>query len=348
MVITAHNTNVGNPRLLRVTPRCLDEAPGDAWEFTPFANGNHENSSVTNFWSAASKFDRFRIEVVGGAGNVYIKSIELNGVDFVASPTGVCVVPGSCRAQISWTNPSNAVQNRVVVYEVIQREESYRLYRSYDFNEFSNAGSTTKNVTTDFIAAYPDFSGREIRTPAFSTGKIQISGSHTENRGYLVHNGFNSYGDLTIFLSAKRFDYPEEARIMTVDYVDETVSPPLTNRICDLALDVEFSNFVIPLSVVKPEKAFILFNAGGKDSNHRVIVDEMSFVKDYTPQSTQTNVVAEAFVCAKKSCRVSPLTADSDYFAVVYAYDGNGKCSAASERIKFTTKRADGFSILLR
>lgn len=348
IVVTARNTNKENPRTLCITPLSSGtELTDGTWSFTP-AISDRDLTAYTNGWPRDLEIDSLRITVVDGAGNTYIETMELDGPEFIAAPTSLASPdPGATYTKLFWKNPDNAVSNRVTVYEILNQEESYTPYLHYDFNDLTNTHDST-SLIDGFSGLYPDFYGEQIRYPASCTGMVQISGSEKADKGFLAHHGHDPYSQLTLLLRAKRYNHEEEAKTMTIDWIDFSAGGAVTNAIGEIALDLELKDFTVPLTQVSAQKAAILFNAGGKASNHRVIIDDIHFVKDYTPSLTTTNILTNAVVSAREAFRFRGLEASKTYFARVSAFDERGKESSSSRPVAFTTTKSDGFRVIVR
>lgn len=345
LVVSARNTNITNPRPLKIIPYARGvELTEHAWTFTPdFISGYTE---YANAWERSLNIDKFKVVVVSGEGNTYIDRIDAEGVPFVDPPAGFKVRSArKSYVALEWENTPNVASNRLTVYSVAFTPGGYSPYLKYDFSEFSNNGSTTANHTADFLQAYPDFKGEQIRYPAQSSGEIQISGSEANVKGWLSHSGHDPYNELTLIIRAKRYNHADEAKTMSVEWTEDFVT---TNAIAEIELGLEFEDHTVSLSSVESDKATIIFNAAGKLSNHRVIVDEIMFVKNFHDSETTTNVVFDQVFTAKNSWRIPSLIPNAEYFAYIVAFDENGKVSPRSERLDFRGGKSDGFAIRIR
>ena len=165
------------------------------WSFNDKVTGTTTNLVAT--WNAASPIRSFTINSTGGSkGNLYIKSAVISGVPLIEAPTNLQTddITGT-RCRLTWTNPANAVSNRINISRVVNHEMAGEVLAEYDFAEFANSGGNPTNRTDDFIAQYPDFAGSSlIYIPAHTAGNIQIS---TDNqKGFLVHSGLSDCGGL--------------------------------------------------------------------------------------------------------------------------------------------------------
>ena len=101
----------------------------------------------------------------------------------------------------------------------------------------------------------------------------------------------------------------------------------------------DFTTEFIGLSSVA-DGAMIIFNNSGKDDNHRIIIDEIAFVRDYSPASVSTNLVKTVFATGNTST-IRGLSPYSSYIASITAFDADGNESEPSEPISFMTNGAE-------
>ena len=279
-------------------------------------------------WNTASPVRSFIIKsTVGSKGNLYIKSAVISGAPIIDAPTNLQAdnIRGT-RCDLSWTNPANAVSNRVDVSEVTRIAEISSVERKYDFNEFSNSG-TTSPQTDRIVSAYPDLIGYMICLPTNTTGQIQLS--TRDDKGVLVIREFESYEGLRLELIARHYDHPDEVKTMSIGYVLDGA----TNDFASVELASEFSTSSIPLSEVPAGAPLILNNSGNK-KYHRVIIDEISFVRNF---AVSTNLVKTAFVTDSTTYSVRGLCPRTEYVARITAFDAEGNESSPSEPLAVTT-----------
>ena len=97
----------------------------------------------------------------------------------------------------------------------------------------------------------------------------------------------------------------------------------------------DFTTEFIGLSSVA-DGAMIIFNNSGKDDNHRIIIDEIAFIRDYSPASVSTNLVKTVFTTGN-AATIRGLSPNSSYVVSVSAFDEDGNESTPSEPIPFMT-----------
>jgi hypothetical protein len=230
------------------------------------------------------------------------------------------------RCDLSWTNPANAVSNRVDVLEVTRIAGSSSVERKYDFNEFSNGGGTSQQ-TESIVSAYPDLSGYMLCLPTNTTGQIQLS--TRDDKGVLVIREFESYEGLRLELVARHYDHTKEVKTMSIGYVLDGA----TNDFASVELASEFSTSSIPLSEV-PAGAPLILNNSGKKKYHRVIIDEISFVRNF---AVSTNLVKTAVVTGSTTYSVRGLCPRTEYVARITAFDADWNESRPSDPLPVRT-----------
>jgi len=306
-------------------------------EFTGIPKGT--TSDVTATWNISDHVRSLAITSTTGAQSLYFYSAVISGVPIIDAPTNLQAddIKGT-RCDLSWTNPANAVSNRVDVLEVTRIAGSSSVERKYDFNEFSNDG-TTSQQTESIVSAYPDLSGYMLCLPTNTTGQIQLS--TRDDKGVIVIREFESYEGLRLELIARHYDHTDEAKTMSIGYVLDGA----TNDFASVELASEFSTSSIPLSEV-PAGAPLILNNSGKKKYHRVIIDEISFVRNF---AVSTNLVKTAFVADSTTYSVRGLCPRTDYIARITAFDAEGNESSPSEPLAVTTNgEAIPFSIRIQ
>ena len=294
-------------------------------EFTDIPKGT--TSDVTATWNISDHVRSLAITSTIGAQSLYFYSAVISGVPIIDAPTNLQAdnIRGT-RCDLSWTNPANAVSNRVDVLEVTRITGSGSVERKYDFNEFSNGGITSQQ-TESIVSAYPDLSGYMLCLPTNTTGQIQLS--TRDNKGVLVIREFESYEGLRLELIARHYDHPDEVKTMSIGYVLDGA----TNDFASVELASELSPSSIPLSEVSAGAQLILNNSGNK-KYHRVIIDEISFVRNF---AVSTNLVKTAVVTGSTTYSVRGLCPRTEYVARITALDADGNESRPSDPLRVET-----------
>ena len=274
------------------------------------------------------------LEGSGQTGNWHIYSAVISGVPIIEAPTNLQAdeINGT-RCRLSWTNPSNAVSNRVDISRVVSHEMAGEVLAEYNFAEFANSSGNPTNRTDDFIAQYPDFTGSSlIYIPAHTAGNIQIS---TDNqKGFLIHSGLSDCSDVTLLLSLK---IPNNSQGMTFGIGYETAAG-VTNEVAAIPMDLEFKTNRISIAEI-PADTPIIFNTQGANSKRRVVIDYIAFVRDYGPAYAETNLVRTVFASDGEKT-VRGLTPNSSYVIQVSAFGSEGNISPPSPPLAFKTNNS--------
>lgn len=322
-------------------------------EITP-RNGKNQDA-VACSWNKEKHIQAIKFHMEeGSSGNIYLLSAKILGVSIPYPPENLeATRVGGRQITVKWQNPEVVKGNKISVYRSTWNEESFETVSSYNFNDFSNDGATNVKAD-DFIDKYPDFSGSTlIYLPAKSAGQIQISKS--EEKGVLKHRGFEDYDTLSVDMTVRKYFHVtateedgsgvikevEDNGIMTIGYEDPAGT---TNVFETVDLEKEFKREIIPLNGF-PANTPILFNATGNKTNHRVIIDEMNFIKNYSPAGERLELVRELNTTEQK-IRIPNLERNTQYIIKATAVDANGKESENAEiRVKTSLQNDTGFYI---
>ena len=355
VTVVAHLASEKTRRTLYVIPMDGDQLMEDkAQEIAPLLP---DATEVSRTWTKESLVRKIGFRIEGETGNVYLLSANICGVSIPYPPENLeATRVGGRQITVKWLNPEVVKGNKISVYKSSWNEESYETVSSYNFNEVSNDGATNEKAD-DFIDKYPDFSGSTlIYLPAKSAGQIQISKS--EEKGVLKHRGFEDYDTLSVDMTVRKYFHVtateedgsgvikevEDNGIMTIGYEDPAGT---TNVFATVDLEKEFKREIIPLMGF-PANTPILFNATGNKTNHRVIIDEMKFVKNYSPAGERYELVQEINTSELK-IRLLNLERNTDYVIKVTAIDANGKESENAElRVKTSSQNDSGFVIRIQ
>lgn len=355
VTVVAHLASENTRRTLYVIPMDGNQLMEDkAQEIAPLLP---DATEVSRTWTKEYLVRKIGFRIAGETGNVYLLSAKIYGVSIPYPPENLEAARiGGRQIMVKWQNPENAVEYKLGVYKSSWNQESFETVASYDFNEVSNDGATNEKAD-DFIDKYPDFSGSTlIYLPAKSAGQIQISKS--EEKGVLKHRGFGDYDSLSVDMTVRKYFHVtsveedggsvikevEDNGIMTIGYEEPA---GMTNVFARVDLEKEFKREIIPLKGF-PANAPILFNATGNKTNHRVIIDEMKFVKNYSPAGERHELVQEINTSESK-IRLLNLERNTDYVIKVTAIDADGKESENAElRVKTSSQNDSGFVIRIQ
>ena len=302
----------------------------------------------TNFFPRSAEVHAFRMALDDGGGStgwgVSMITIITDDSPQLTPPSELHAdnVKGT-RFALSWTNPENAVSNRIEVSEIVEIETSGGSILEYDFNDFTNNNDRAKDITDDFTNSIPAFTGSTlIRLPAHTNGIIQISKDDT--KGYLVHSGFADYSNMSMVISLR---VPTDSQLKTfgVGYLS---SEGTTNEFATFSMGVAFQTNTVSLADV-PANASIVLNTQGTSHKRVVYVDYLAFVNTGPTTICETNLVKTAFVTDSTTYSVRGLCPRTEYVARITAFDAEGNESSPSEPLAVTTNgEALPFSIRIQ
>ena len=318
----------------------------DIGQQTADVAGKDKQESQTFVFDAASNMRSFLISLKGSGttGNWHVYSATISGVPIIDAPTNLQAdnIRGT-RCDLSWTNPENAVSNRIEVSEIVETETSGGSILEYDFNDFTNNSGSATDITDDFTNAIPAFAGSSlIRLPANTNGIIQISKDTA--KGYLVHSGFADYSSMSLAMSIRR-PTSDHGKTFGIGYLS---AEGTTNEFATFSLEVEFRTNTVSLASV-PANASIILNTQGANSKRVVYIDYMAFIGDSLSTDLSTNLVKTAFVTDSTTYSVRGLCPRTEYVARISAFDADGNESSPSEPLAVTTNgEAIPFSIHIK
>ena len=355
ITVVAHLASENTKRTLYVIPMDGDQLMEDkAQEIAPLLP---DATEVSRTWTKENLVRKIGFRIEGESGNVYLLSAKIYGVSIPYPPENLETSRiGGKQITIKWQNPESVQSNNIRVYKSTWREESFETVCSYDFNEFSNDGASNKKVDA-FTGNYSDFAGSTlIYLPTNSVGQIQISKS--DEKGVLKHKGFENYNSLCVDMTVRKYFTSKETEenggtVIKENEDDDTMTvgyeypAGTTNVFATVNLEKDFKRKIIPLKDF-PANTPILFNATGNKTNHRVIIDEMKFIKNYSPAGERLDLVQETNASGSK-IRLSNLERNTDYVIRVAATDANGKESESAElRVKTSSQNDSGFYLKVR
>ena len=235
----------------------------------------------------------FLISLKGSSttGNWHVYSATISGVPIIDAPTNLQAdnIRGT-RCDLSWTNPENAVSNRIEVSEIVEIGTSGGSILEYDFNEFTNSSGQASSITEKFTNSIPAFTGSSVvKLPAYTDGIIQISDGN--GKGFLVHSGFQDCSKLSATISLK-IPTDRQSKDFGIGYED---SAGQTNELPLISMSTNFVTHTISLATL-PANTPLIFNTHGSGTKRIVYIDYIAFVNGNPPTSVSTNLVKTAFV----------------------------------------------------
>lgn len=280
---------------------------------------------------------RFRIALDDQGGStawaVAALTVITGDEPFFSGPTNIVVDHISASAaSINWDSNDTFASNRVTVAKITTVPESFTVLADYDFENCVNTDSKDSDDRYfELNRLYPAFTAEKVYYPKQSAGILRISTSSAN--GYLTHQGFPNYANLTMAITAKRYTGDRGSRI-SVYYTD---SDNQVHEAGSIAIGDDFTVGHVPLGDVPAGFPVSIGNLDGTHSNRRFLIDRIAFLKDYTPVIVKTNVISTVITSGDHTCRVHGLLPRSTYLATVTAFTSDGEESVEKPSVEFAT-----------
>ena len=317
----------------------------------------------TNFFPRSAEVHAFRMALDDGGGStgwgVSMITIITDDSPQLTPPSELHAdnIKGT-RFALSWTNPENAVSNRIAVSHIKAFAESGRILDSYDFMSLTN---TSKNANDNGVydkstlqmIDYPAFSGTNIYAAGFSTGVVQISSS--DHQGYLrydftsIRDALEEAANVSMLVSTKRHSTDDNVawNLEVTQFDDDDIVCHATNIV--FGFEFPSSPYVIQIKEPLACKSITLRPSDATQKKHRILIDFIAFIRDYVPAHAETNLVKTAFVADSTTYSVRGLCPRTEYVARITAFDAEGNESSPSEPLAVTTNgEAIPFSIRIQ
>lgn len=315
------------------------------------------------FFPRSAEVHAFRMALDDGNGStgwgISTMTIITGDTPRLPPPYGLRVdsVSGT-RFALSWTNPANAVSNRITVSRIKALAADGEVLDSYDFMMLTNTAknATDRNVydkSTLRMTGCPAFSGTNIYAAGFSTGVVQVSSS--EHQGFLrydftsIRDALDGAANVSMFVSAKKHptDTANTWNLAVTQFDDDDAPSQTTN----IVLGFEFPSSPYSIQVKEPRacSSISLRPSDTANGNRRILIDSIAFVRGYSPAGVSTNFVKTAFTSGSATCPVRGLVPRTEYVANVTAFDADGNESRPSEPLAVATSgEAVPFSVRIQ
>ena len=341
-----HTSNHDNRKHLYAVPT-YNEISDDECVLRDITPDGTAESIVSCSWSKDLRVRSFAFLLQYGAyGNVYLLDVTIYGVPISPAPTNLEPTHiGGMRISVKWQNPPDTLGNMVYIYKPSLIKESFDTLSSYEFDEYSN-DKNESYLIEDFSETYPDFANSLlIYRPAKSNSQIQISKYNV--KGALVHKGFENLNSIYLDITLRKYfnNTSEDNSEMTIGYEE---APGATNSFTTITLEKEFIREIINLHDF-PKNTPIILNATGNKTGHRIIIDNLKFIKNYSPKREQLELIQAPIRTTKESAIFLNLERNTDYIIKVTTFNETGWESEPLElKIKTTLQNDKGLNIRIK
>ena len=325
VTVEAGNSTAKTSRKVDLTPIAPSGFRGDLPE-TYRLDLTEDPQKLTFNWSRESAVQALTIRAAaGGSGNVYFRSIVIDGAPLTDIPTNLSVASVYGESFVArWENGKGICSNRLSVFR--------KDVKTFDF---ARAKSQPTNILAGVLG--PGFTGENLYSATNADGVVQIGTS--EKRGWLAYSDSETFRSRQIFLTVQRYPHRDEAKYMMLQWMREGE----TNDIARVNLDDVPGDRTISLSSV-PDGATLLISPPNK-TNSRVLLSRFGFL---TPVGE--HVIPCSGLAGSRRFRVLELSRNTDYFWTVSAFadDGTESPDSASVPARTNDLPPPGFVIRFR
>ena len=237
-----------------------------------------------------------------------------------------------------WTLSKSGGISEVSSDDILWRE-SFTNAPAASANNNTQIGETTLSKYMDKDATVWDVDHFVNVLPSTTAGTIKIGTK--EKTGALESNPLNLREDnLTLVVTAKRGSGDENSGVILHAAILSN-SGMTTNEIGTAAMTENYSehSFAISDALIGTEKLLLTSEiASPKDG--RIILDDISFVKNYKPITTVTNEFISVDFPTEEEYDFSP-NADMVYYAALCAQDANGETSEWTKTLVLDPAKID-------
>ena len=154
-------------------------------------------------------------------------------------------------------------------------ELDYKVVADYDFNELTNTGGNSIEITDNFSALLPDFSGDKLYIPAKTNGVLQVSSS--DKRGNLIYSGIGTDSNCVMFIRACKMNNTPQKTMLSIGPYDDMTGGNATN--ITISFEMNWLE-AIPLFGITGNSGIIIRPNDDKERNRRILIDRIIFARE--------------------------------------------------------------------
>ena len=313
VTVEAGNSTANTSRKVDLTPIAPSGFRGDSPE-TYRLDLTEDPQKLTFNWSRESAVQALTIRAAaGGSGNVYFRSIVIDGASLTAVPTNLSVEAAYGDSFVArWENGKGICSNRLSVFR--------KDVKAFDF---ARAKSQPTSISADILG--PGFTGENLYSATNADGVVQIGTS--EKRGWLAYSDSETFRSRQLFLTVQRYPHKDEAKYMMLQWVRDGE----TNDIARVDLEDVPGNRTVSLSSV-PDGATLLVSPPNRTTHTRILLSRFGFLSP-----VGEHVIPCSGLAGKRRFRVPGLSRNTDYFWTVSAFADDGTESPDSASVSART-----------
>lgn len=326
VTVEAWNSGATTTRQVELAPSTPSGFRGETSPATYLLDLTNFAQELTFAWPRESAVQALTLRSAeNGGGNVYFRSISIDGAPLTPIPTNLSVGAVYGESFVArWENGESICSNRLTVFK-----KDLKLF------DFVRSKGQPTNIAASVLG--PQFGGENLYSATNADGVVQIGTGR--KRGWLSYSGLASFHNRQLVLTVRRYPHKDEARYMMLRWVLDGA----TNDLARVDLDAVPNDRIVNLSSV-PNGATLLISPP-RTNNARILLSRFGFV---TPVCTHMNPCPNK--SRKRQFRVTGLTPETDYHWTVSAFaaDGTESPDSASVPVRTNTLPPPGLVIRLR
>lgn len=329
------------------------------WDYSP---NNDTYVSQTATWPTNATVTAFKIGFDNGGGSTGWGISQLLVITEDASlpetPQNLRFLNNRLTSQgrLEWDEAANATEYELAVDRLDQTAASSgTLVCRCDVAFFENSRSSTKDMTSAFLASNLWFGANAVYAPTNTRAIAQLGNS--SERGALICNAVTERRD-DYYLRFRAMRYTTPSGKHDSDYCSFgwLPDPYTTNVFASITLGDEFQWHGIPVGPVQTitdgqSPAGLLVNADGNKTEHRVLFTDFELYDGYSAGVTNVTRIAAATVAGNAICcreHGIELETGKTYIFRVRSRNANGQTSEYSAANTNAVEAASGFTLFVR
>ncbi len=324
VTVEAWNATANTTRKVDLTPIAPSGFRGNPPE-TCRLDLSEDPRKLTFTWPRESAVQALTIRFAdGGNGNVYFRSIVIDGAPLIPIPTNLSVAAVYGESFVArWENGDGICSNRLSVFR--------KDLKAFDFAR--PAGRNPTNISVEVLG--PGFSGANLYSATNADGVVQIG--TTEKRGWLAYSDSASFRNRQLVMTVRRYPHEGEAKYMMLQWMRGGE----TNDIARIDLADAPGDRTVSLSSV-PDGATLLISPP-RVRNARILLSRFGFI---SPVGTHT-IPSTGIACKHRFC-VPGLTRNTAYLWKVSAFAADGTESPDSTFVPVQTNTLPSPGLVIR
>lgn len=326
VTVEAWNSGVTTSRQVELMPSTPSGFRGEQPPAIHHLDLTNSARELTFAWSRESAVQALTLRSSeSGVGNVYFRSIAIDGTPLTPMPTNLSVDAVYGESFVArWENGEGIRSNRLTV-----SRKDLKVF------VFARSRGQPTNISVNVLG--PQFDGENLYSATNADGVVQIGTG--EKPGWLSYSDSDSFRNRQLVLTVQHYPHKEEAKHMMLRWTLDGE----TNDVARVDLEAAPRDRTVNLSSV-PDGATLLICPPRK-RNARILLSRFGFVSPVA-----SHVIPAPGTACRRRFRVTGLTLETDYDWTVssFADDGTESPDAAPVSVRTNDLPPPGLVIRLR